>query len=94
MSISGRSEKRFERVKARHRLLRLSGTVSTALGFVLAAYVGYEWIVRRIGHEIMALLSAAAILFGVQLLILSALTSMLITLHREETQRVERNQER
>lgn len=91
MSISARSDNRFERVKSRHRLLRVTGAVSTTIGFILAAYVGYEWVIRRVGHEIIALLSAAAILFGVQLLILSALTSMLITLHREHTQRLERS---
>lgn len=88
MSISGSTENRFERVKSRHRVLRVTGVVSTAVGFLLAAYVGYEWVIRRIGHEIIALLSAAAILFGVQLLILSALTSMLITLHREHNHRL------
>lgn len=93
MSISRRPEELFEGVKTRHRLLRAAGGTATVVGVILVAFVGYEWFVRGISHEVIALVSAAAILFGVQLLVLSALTSMLITLHREQSQRFDRLRE-
>lgn len=83
MSISTNTGRLFEAVQTRHRTLLLAGVGSTTFGLVLAAYVGYRWFVHGVSHEVLALLAAAAVLVGVQLLVLSALTSMLIALHRE-----------
>lgn len=88
MSI-GNEDDLFEAIKSRHRALRLAGAIATLIGLVLAAYVGYEWFIWRTGHEIIALLAAVAILFGVQLLIFSTLTSMLVSLHREQLHRLD-----
>lgn len=88
MSI-GKKDDLFEAVKSRHRALRIAGSVATFVGFVLATYVGYRWFIWRTGHEIIALVAAVAILFGVQLLVFSTLTSMLIVLHQEQVHRLE-----
>ncbi|QLG48935.1 S-layer glycoprotein N-glycosyltransferase AglJ [Natrinema halophilum] len=67
--------------------LGVSGIVS---GFLIAVYVLWEWVQYNQSHEIMAVVSAAAILLGVQLLMFGVLSDMLVTLHREQRRRLER----
>lgn len=86
MSISSEPEHLFDAVKSRHRSLRLAGAISTITGLLLAIYVVYRWLFQGVTHEVLSLAAAVAILFGVQLLVFSALTSMLIALHREVIQ--------
>jgi dolichol-phosphate mannosyltransferase len=65
------------------------GALSTVVGVVLAAYVGYEWFVPpRVSHEVIAVVSAFAILFGVQLLMFGVLSDLILTLHRETIKRI------
>ncbi len=64
--------------------LGMAGIVS---GGFIAVYVLWEWLRYQQGHEIMALVSAAAILLGVQLLMFGVLSDMLVTLHREQRRR-------
>jgi dolichol-phosphate mannosyltransferase len=66
------------------------GMAGIASGALVAAYVLWEWIQYQQGHEIMAVVSAAAILLGVQLLMFGVLSDMLVTLHREQRRRLER----
>ncbi|WP_170864794.1 S-layer glycoprotein N-glycosyltransferase AglJ [Halogranum amylolyticum] len=68
------------------------GLASTLVGLVLAGYVGYEWFVRvpRVSHEVLAVVSAAAVLFGVQLLMFGVLSDMILSLHREQVDRLEK----
>jgi dolichol-phosphate mannosyltransferase len=61
----------------------------TTLGAVLAAYVGYEFFVRGISHEIIALLSAFCILLSTQLLMLGVLSDIIVSVNREQTRRLE-----
>ncbi len=86
MSISSEPGHLFDAVKSRHRTLRLAGSISTLTGLLLTGYVVYRWLFRNVTHEVISLAAAVAILFGVQLLVFSALTSMLIALHREVLQ--------
>ncbi|WP_123534666.1 S-layer glycoprotein N-glycosyltransferase AglJ [Halosimplex salinum] len=66
------------------------GAVSTIVGVVLGAYVAYEWItVPKTSHEVIAVLGASAILFGVQLLMFGVLSDMIVTLNREQTRQLE-----
>lgn len=67
------------------------GFASTFSGLALAAYVGYEWFIRvpRISHEVLAVVAAAAVLFGVQLLMFGVLSDMILSLHREQVDRLE-----
>jgi dolichol-phosphate mannosyltransferase len=50
----------------------------------VAIYVLYDWIAYGIGHEILAIVSAAGILLGIQLLMFGFLADMILTLHREQ----------
>ncbi|EJN61264.1 glycosyl transferase [Halogranum salarium B-1] len=72
------------------------GFASTFAGLLLAAYVGYEWFIRvpRISHEVLAVVAAAAILFGVQLLMFGVLSDMILSLHREQVDRLEQLERR
>ena len=65
------------------------GVSGILLGGAIASYVLWEWMQYQVGHEIMALVSAAAILLGVQLLIFGVLSDMLLSLHREQRRRLE-----
>lgn len=60
------------------------GSIALAAGFLITAYVVVDWFVYRTSHEVLAVVAAAAILFGVQLLMLSMLSGMLIVLHEEQ----------
>ncbi|MUV86872.1 S-layer glycoprotein N-glycosyltransferase AglJ [Natronomonas sp. CBA1123] len=61
----------------------------TTLGTVLAGYVGYEYFVRGISHEIIALLSAFFILLSMQLLMFGVLSDIIVSVNREQTRRLE-----
>ena len=65
------------------------GTAAILAGAVIATYVLVQWFVYSSAHEIMALVSAAAILLGVQLLIFGVLSDMIVALHREQRNRLE-----
>ncbi len=66
------------------------GAFSTLAGVFMAAYVLYRWIVRGIGHEIIAVGAAGATILGIQLLIFGVLADMILTLHREQLAHRER----
>ena len=68
------------------------GTVSTFVGIAVAGYVGYEWFIRvpRVSHEVLAIVAAAAVLFGVQLLMFGVLADMILSFHREQIDRLEK----
>ncbi|WP_207587605.1 S-layer glycoprotein N-glycosyltransferase AglJ [Halomontanus rarus] len=66
------------------------GVVGILSGLAVAAYVLSQWIWYSQGHEIMALVSAAGVLLGVQLLMFGVLSDMLVSLHREQRRRLER----
>ncbi|WP_247731445.1 S-layer glycoprotein N-glycosyltransferase AglJ [Halovivax limisalsi] len=66
------------------------GVGATLLGSFVATFVLYQWIVNGVGHNILALVSAAAILLGVQLLIFGVLSDMIVSLHRDQRRRLDR----
>jgi glycosyltransferase (TIGR04182 family) len=65
------------------------GMASSFVGVILGAYVGVEWVTQRISHEVLAVVAAFAILFGVQLLMFGVLSDLIVTLHREQMRRLE-----
>ncbi|SEH16073.1 dolichol-phosphate mannosyltransferase [Natronorubrum sediminis] len=65
------------------------GIGGIASGGIIATYVLWRWVQYGIGHEILAMVSAAAVLLGVQLLMFGVLSDMLVTLHREQRRRLE-----
>jgi glycosyltransferase (TIGR04182 family) len=64
--------------------------LSIFAGAALAVYVGVEWFVYDISHQILALVSGVGILLGIQLLMFGVLSDLIVTLNREQTRRVER----
>jgi dolichol-phosphate mannosyltransferase len=65
------------------------GALSTLTGIFLGAYVGVEWVTRQISHEVIAVVSAFAILFGVQLLMFGVLSDLILTLHRDTLRKID-----
>ncbi|QGN06514.1 S-layer glycoprotein N-glycosyltransferase AglJ [Halorhabdus sp. CBA1104] len=66
------------------------GIASLLGGLGLGGYVAVEWFTRGISHEVMAFLSGIALIFGVQLLMFGTLSDMIVKLHREQMQRLDR----
>lgn len=93
MSVRNDSRNVFEAVKSRYRVLRLTSLALIAFGTLLATYIGFEWFVRSTSHEVLAVVSAAGILLGIQLLILTSLTNMLILLYEEQMTRLRQARE-
>lgn len=88
MSVRNDSRNVFAAVKSRYRLLRLTSYALIGAGTLLAVFIAYDWFVRSTSHEVLAVVSAAGILLGIQLLILTALTNMLILLYEEQLARL------
>jgi dolichol-phosphate mannosyltransferase len=65
------------------------GIVSVLVGVVLGGYVGVEWVTQRVSHEVIAVVAALGIIFGVQLLMFGVLSDLILTLHREQVERIE-----
>jgi predicted nucleic acid-binding Zn ribbon protein len=84
MTVSDRPTEWLAMARRRHRYLVNSGFGLGLVGTVLAVWIAYEWFARGISHEILALLAGFAVLLGVQLLVLSTLTSLLVDLHEAE----------
>ncbi|WP_327052458.1 S-layer glycoprotein N-glycosyltransferase AglJ [Halomicrococcus gelatinilyticus] len=68
------------------------GIASNLFGVAIAVYVGVEWVTRNVSHEVLAVVSGVAILFGVQLLMFGVLSDMILALHREQIRRIEERQ--
>ncbi|MFW5919948.1 MAG: S-layer glycoprotein N-glycosyltransferase AglJ [Halanaeroarchaeum sp.] len=66
------------------------GGVSLFVALLLAAYIGYEWFVHGISHNVLALLATLAFLFGGMLVMFGFLSDLIVTLHREQLRRIER----
>jgi dolichol-phosphate mannosyltransferase len=65
------------------------GATFGATRVAIAAYVGYDWVVNGISHEALTIVGGVAILFGLQLLMFGLLSDLVVTLHREQSRRLE-----
>ncbi|MFB6163505.1 MAG: S-layer glycoprotein N-glycosyltransferase AglJ [Halococcoides sp.] len=65
------------------------GLVTSTAGAGLGLYVAIDWWTQSISHEVLAVLSAMGIIFGVQLLMFAVLSDVIVSLHRERMQRFE-----
>lgn len=65
------------------------GVLSALSGLALGAWVGYEWWVVGISHQVYAVVSGVAILLGAQLLMFAVLSDMIVAVNREQTHRLE-----
>ncbi len=63
------------------------GLLSSIFGGFVGLYVGYRYFAMGVSHEVLALLSAFGILFGVQLIMFGVLSDLIVTLHREQMER-------
>ncbi|WP_049980595.1 S-layer glycoprotein N-glycosyltransferase AglJ [Halolamina rubra] len=81
----------FRRAKTNNPLFYFGsvGVASGVAGSVIALYVAVEWFVYGVPHEVWALAGAAGILLGVQLLMFGVLSDLILTLHREQLDRIE-----
>ncbi|AGN01014.1 glycosyl transferase family 2 [Salinarchaeum sp. Harcht-Bsk1] len=70
------------------------GTVALLTGLAIASYVGYDWFVNRVPHEVLAVVAAAGILVGIQLIMFGFLSDMIVALHRDQRRRIERVERR
>lgn len=66
------------------------GVLATLIGGLLATYVGVEWVTQRVSHEVIAVVAAFSILLGIQLVIFGVLSDVIVSLHREQANRIER----
>ncbi len=71
-----------------------AGVLLGLVGVLIELYVVYEWVFRRISHEVLAFGGGVSIILGIQLLIFGALSDLLVTLHRELLDRVESVEDR
>jgi len=65
------------------------GVLVGLVGVVLELYVAYDWFVRRISHEVIALAGGVSIVLGIQLLVFAALSDLIVTLHEELLDRID-----
>ena len=65
------------------------GALGILAGVALAVYVAADWFLNSISHEVLALGSVFLLLLGVQLLIFGFLSDMIVSLHREQLQRID-----
>ncbi|MFB6264898.1 MAG: hypothetical protein ABEL76_14945, partial [Bradymonadaceae bacterium] len=52
-------------------------------------FVGIEWLTRGVAHGVLAVVSGFSILFGIQLIMFGVLSDLLLSLHREQMDRLE-----
>jgi dolichol-phosphate mannosyltransferase len=65
------------------------GGASTLVGLLVAAYVGYDYLVNDIAHEALAVVAAAGLILGVQLIMFGVLSDIIVAVNREQTRRLE-----
>jgi dolichol-phosphate mannosyltransferase len=63
--------------------------VGTLVGTLLGAYVGYDYFVHGVSHEVLAVLASFFILLSVQLLMFGVLSDVIVSVNREQTRRLE-----
>lgn len=64
------------------------GVISWMSGIGVAVYVGLQWFIRGNSHEVLAIVAAFAILFGLQLVVFGVLSDMILSLHRTQMRRL------
>lgn len=70
------------------------GVVAILGGIGLGTYVGYRWIAVGVSHEVLALITSFLILFGFLLVMFGVLSDMIVSLHHDQRQRIERLERR
>lgn len=86
MSVTDTPGSTLEAVRQRHRQLVILGVGSAVVGILLAIFIAVEWLTTKTSHEVLAVVAAVTFLIGVQVLVLTSLSSMLIALNRERVE--------
>lgn len=79
----------YQRVQARHRTLVVLGTGASLFGLIVAAYVAVDLVMNGVRHPLLTILAGAGILFGIQILVFTRLTDLLLVLHEEQGARLQ-----
>lgn len=66
------------------------GVLSAFIGLLLGGFVGYQWLVNDIAHDVLALAAGVGLLFGVQLVMFGVLSDLIVTANRQQTNQLER----
>lgn len=66
------------------------GFVSILAGLFSAFFVAYRYVFSGISHEVIALAAGVMLLFGLQLIMFGVLSDLIVTLNRQQRQRVNR----
>lgn len=66
------------------------GTITILTGVGVGSYVGYRWYAAGVSHEVLAVVTSFLILFGFLLVMFGVLSDMIVSLHHEQRQRIER----
>ncbi|MEM4781359.1 MAG: S-layer glycoprotein N-glycosyltransferase AglJ [Halalkalicoccus sp.] len=70
------------------------GVSAVLFGLLTATWVGYRWFVYTTAHEVIALVAASSVLFGMQLVVFGLLSDLIVTLHREQMRRLDEDGQR
>ncbi|WP_299237235.1 S-layer glycoprotein N-glycosyltransferase AglJ [Natronomonas sp.] len=63
--------------------------LGTVVGVGTGGFVGYRYLVEGVSHDVLALFAAFMVLLSVQLLMFGVLSDILVSVNREQTQRLE-----
>lgn len=66
------------------------GLLAIAIGVGLGLYVGYRWYFVGVSHEVLAVVTSFMIIFGFLLAMFGVLSDMIVSLHQEQRQRIDR----
>lgn len=64
------------------------GALSGLVGIGISIYVIFEWFYQGVSHQVLTLVAAIAVLFGVQLVVFGVLSDMILALYREQSDRI------
>lgn len=70
------------------------GVASGVVGLLLAVWVAVRYLLYGISHEVIALASGVALLFGLQLLMFGILSDLIVTANRNQRQQFDRIERR
>lgn len=79
----------YRRVQARHRTLVILGAGASIFGLAVAAYVAGDLVMNGVRHPLLTILAGAGILLGIQILVFTRLTDLLLVLHEEQGARLQ-----
>jgi len=66
------------------------GVLGVLSGLFVAGFVAFEWFVRGISHEVLAVVAGVSVLLGIQLLMFGVLSDLIVSVNREQSRQIER----